>query len=277
MKQIEKFIEKLKGWKNNFEIKDYEFEKYDCEIANLQKCAKKGTYTKECLSAWQNIYNAKYFELHHPIKNHILTRAVCNFYIPTGFHLNFIFFIDKNNKNFWIAFQIHGIADCFFTEDSLYFNLLPQQWSRNLFWWQVEQLLPLLSNAPFNRLCFRDIPFSLVFNNARPYHFMGDDLAWFLKLQMQKNNKNLLNIRAFFIPKNKAQTRIIDENCVYIAPRIHFNSNLSEVKRIIYDESLQDFASLVEQPDLRNPKEIAHLNINQAVFTYSGGGGLLYV
>ena len=107
-KEIEEFIEYLKqeakktlpynaknGDNNIFKVQRYEHEKYNCELSQML------SGDKEAIDTFKEVYSKKYFELKHPFKNDIITRAVyTNILEKLGFYG--IFFIDKDNKFPWI-------------------------------------------------------------------------------------------------------------------------------------------------------------------------------
>ena len=189
---MKKFIKKLKNWENNFEVKDYEYTKYHCEIAQIYQESANGHHTQECLETWKDIYSKEYFELHHPVYNHIQTRVIANFLHP-NFHLNYIFFADKSMKYLWLSLQIHGICDCFITQEAVYLMPVPViQFWRNSVLGRIKQVLPLIGNT---KIYYQDITFNICFDNIRPFHFFGDDIFWFLKLQPKKD---ILKKQAFY-------------------------------------------------------------------------------
>ncbi len=94
-KEIQEFVEKLKDWKNNFPIQEYDYTKYDCEVANIAKWQKENNIN-ELINFWNEKCKNDYFELKHPVYNDVITRAVNN-YFDNGVR-NYVFMIDKNNK-----------------------------------------------------------------------------------------------------------------------------------------------------------------------------------
>ncbi len=245
-KEIERFIERLKDHQNNFEVKVYEFEKYDCEIADLIKCGRNYNFTQECLETWRDIFNKKYFELKHPTYNHITTRAIANFLHPR-FHINYIIFTDKENKFTWLTLQLHGILDCFITEDTIYIEPFITRWGfHNATLWRIPQLFSIASVQELAEICYQEIPFNICFDNIRPYHFFADDIFWFLKLQPKKG---ILKKRAFWLPKALQTSEIFSKDFVYIAPRLYCNSSFDLISPQVIEDTLQDFNALVHPQD----------------------------
>ena len=245
-REVERFIERLKDYKS-FEVKEYECEKYHCEISTLLQNARNNNYSKECLEIWKKVYSNKFFELKHPIHNHITTRAIANFLHPR-FHINYIIFTDKEEKFTWLTLQLHGIADCFITEDIIYIEPFITQWGfRSATLGRIGQLFDFVNKDTFAKLSFADISFGLCFDNLRPGHYFRDDLHWFFQLSMNEINKEIWNVRAFFIPKNIHTKKNI--NYVYIAPRIYCNMDLTLTSKICVDESLENFNSLINPQD----------------------------
>lgn len=247
-REVERFIERLKDYKN-FEVKEYECEKYNCEISTLLQNARNNDYSKECLEIWKKVYSNKFFELKHPIYNSITTRAIANFLHP-NFHINYILFADMEENHLWLTLQLHGIADCFITEDTIYIEPFITQWGfRSAVLGRIGQLLNFVEWDTFARLSFADIPFGLCFDNVRPYHAFGDDVFWFYKLSMEQTHKEIWNVRSFFISKTLQTSRQPNKDYVYIAPRLYPNADLFAVANVIVSESLQSFNSLVEPQD----------------------------
>lgn len=245
-KTIQRFIERLRDWQNNFEVKVYEFEKYDCEISTLLRNGRNNNYTKECLETWRDIFNKKYFELKHPTYNHITTRAVANFLHPR-FHINYIFFTDQEEKFTWLTLQLHGIADCFITEDAIYIEPFITRWGfHNAMLWRIPQLFSIANAQELARICYQEIPYQICFDNIRPAHFFGDDIFWFLKLQPKKD---ILKKRAFWLPKALQTSETFSKDFVYIAPRLYVNLNFYLISPRVIEDSLQDFNVLVHPQD----------------------------
>ncbi|EOH3487224.1 hypothetical protein ACL14A_001784, partial [Campylobacter coli] len=109
-KEIQEFIEKLKDWKNNFPIQDYDYTKYNCEVADIAKWQKENN-VNELINFWNEKIKEECFELKHPVYNDIATRAVGNYFDNQV--SNYVFMIDKDNKYPWILFQnSHLINSC---------------------------------------------------------------------------------------------------------------------------------------------------------------------
>lgn len=247
-KKVKRFIERLKDYKS-FELKEYECEKYNCEISVLLQNARNNDYSKECLEIWKKIYSNEFFELKHPIYNHIKTRAIANFLHPR-FHINYILFADKEENHIWLTLQLHGIADCFIAEDTIYIEPFIIQWGfRNAMLGRIPQIFSFVKMEYLQSLSYQDIPFALCFDNIRPYHAFGDDVHWFLQLSMDTMDKEILISRAFFILKGLQICKTPSEKYVYIAPRLYFNADFSLVLNYILGEVYQDFNSLVAPQD----------------------------
>ena len=62
----------------NYSFGDYEYEKYNCELAKLASQMKNAD-VRGIMDFWERKAKEDYFELAHPIYNHIILRAVKSF------------------------------------------------------------------------------------------------------------------------------------------------------------------------------------------------------
>ncbi|EKT2691551.1 hypothetical protein QD666_001866, partial [Campylobacter coli] len=128
-KEIQEFIEKLKDWKNNFPIQEYDYTKYDCEVANIAKWQKENNIN-ELINFWNEKIKEEYFELKHPIYNDVVTMAVSSYF--DNYISNYIFMIDKDNKYPWILIQISNSINAIIT--LTHFYIVRQQWDNQIYY-----------------------------------------------------------------------------------------------------------------------------------------------
>ncbi|EAH9863613.1 alpha-2,3-sialyltransferase, partial [Campylobacter coli] len=170
-KEIQEFIEKLKDWKNNFPIQDYDYTKYNCEVADIAKWQREDNIG-ELINFWNGKIREDFFELKHPIYNNIIVRAVKNYQL--GIH-NFILFTDKYYKNFFILGQSLNAVDIFVTPTHI--NVLVKHAVHFI----IENLQYINDDNFYNfdtRWCF-------FLKQPRPYHFFIDELSNLYQLNVK--------------------------------------------------------------------------------------------
>ncbi|MCM1225466.1 MAG: hypothetical protein NC548_64580, partial [Lachnospiraceae bacterium] len=216
LKKLEKFLEFVQTPNKSFGIKGldlntckaYEYETYDCEIALLHKCESENkpndTRLKEI---FKEAFSQKFFELHHPIHNHIKTRAVLslnNTLVTNGLEYNkFIFFADSANQYPWILIQENALARILITQEGLFISKAlkngDQDFSKWILWLALAELPKIAKNLKVEDISFANREFAISLANPRPYHFFLEDLYWFYKLDLKMCK--VANTPAFYKPK----------------------------------------------------------------------------
>lgn len=248
-KEIQEFIEKLKDWKNNFPIQDYDYTKYNCEVADIAKWQREDNIG-ELINFWNGKIREDFFELKHPIYNNIIVRAVKNYQL--GIH-NFILFTDKYYKNFFILGQSLNAVDIFVTPTHI--NVLVKHAVHFI----IENLQYINDDNFYNfdtRWCF-------FLKQPRPYHFFIDELSNLYQL----NVKNIFKDSYFFIPKDIS---FFDKDKSYVSlypNTINFHPSIREYKgdiekyvTIMFDkvlqESLEGYDILIDKDNLKQEYDL---------------------
>lgn len=242
-KEIQEFVEKLKDWKNNFSIQDYDYTKYNCEVADITKWQKENNVNK-LINFWNEKIKEDYFELKHPIYNDVITRATDSYFDKNV--LNIIFMTDRNNKNPWIFAQCFRSINLVICQQAV-FSIFEDNpgYNNNI----MHTIQKLVNEYAFNYNIAKK--FAILLSNARPTHFFYMLLCYVISI-------NFLNIKIpyqkcfFYSKKNKISKS--SNNRVFIFPTVmplpinHFlNLNVSN---FILQESLEDYDILVEKDNL---------------------------
>ncbi len=248
-KEIQEFIERLKDWKSNFPIQDYDYTKYNCEVADIAKWQREDNIG-ELINFWNGKIREDFFELKHPIYNNIIVRAVKNYQL--GIH-NFILFMDKCCKNFFILGQSLNAIDIFVTPTHI--NVLVKHAVHFI----IENLQYVNDDNFYNfdtRWCF-------FLKQPRPYHFFIDELSNLYQL----NVKNIFKDSYFFIPKNIS---FFDKDKSYVSlypNTINFHPLIREYKgdiekyvtimfNKVLQESLEDYDILTDKDNLKQEYDL---------------------
>ncbi|MBR2148437.1 MAG: hypothetical protein IJ965_03265, partial [Campylobacter sp.] len=177
-------------------IKYYDSSLYDCEIATLYR----NEYS--ALEIWRNIFNGEFFELKHPIKNNIMTRAV--YAITTVDSMNAIFFIDADNKNPWLCINVFGFAYGMFIDGSFFspekYIVTPSNsGSRLMRRKMINAALEILPHKQY--LKYDNNPFHIHLCWNRPFHHFLDDLTCLYSLDLLNSQQKIAG-RGFWLPHN---------------------------------------------------------------------------
>ncbi|ECQ7482044.1 hypothetical protein F0F44_08445 [Campylobacter coli] len=179
----------------------YDYVTYKGEISNIRK-----SFLNNDIQFFVNFWNSKnkckYFEIQHPLLNHITTRAVFSTQFGTA---NFIFMIDVDNQHPWIIGQCQSLVDSIIVGDKLY--IISTVMQVDLF-----KQIHNLSKLNVSNLKFRDIEFGYILSQNRPFHHFYDQLRYFY---FMKNPKPIFNNDSFFVPNHALKT---SENLVYFFP-----------------------------------------------------------
>lgn len=259
MLSIEKFIDNLKDWKANFEIRQYDFCNYTCEISELFYYIKhQEKINFSFFKKWKKIFQLEFFELQHPILNSIKTRGILNFEISdSSVYGNYILMIDEENKYPWLLCQFHHTAEMFITQEGIFYSPLAFDWSR---WFMREHLSSslnkILKTINIDELKFKDVPYAILLNNPRPWHYFRDNLSWVYFFELQ--NK-FFKGPSYFIPKQMVEQEVHqDSNYIFVYPSVfyhHQSDFLNDIVRCayqnVYSESIIGIKQNQEKYDLK--------------------------
>ncbi|EPM8636505.1 hypothetical protein ACTR6S_001611 [Campylobacter jejuni] len=235
-REIQEFIEKLKDWKNNFSIQDYDYAKYNCEVADIAKWQKENN-VNELINFWNEKIKEDYFELKHPLYNKILTRAVFSCNIHNFF--NWVFFIDIKNKNPFLLGQVNSCINFILVKNSII--ILDEGWS-NLYIGAIDHARDFICGSCLD-LKYKGIGFGFTLQNTRPAHFFNHILNGFINID---NTKPVYGKNIFFKPKFLLYTEQ-KEGLVYFYPTTKMNTNLVPIFNYVYQESIRDCITLIDK------------------------------
>ncbi|EAJ3901448.1 alpha-2,3-sialyltransferase [Campylobacter jejuni] len=234
-REIQEFIEKLKDWKNNFSIQDYDYTKYNCEVADIAKWQKENN-VNELINFWNEKIKEDYFELKHPLYNKILTRAVFSCNVHNFF--NWVFFIDIKNKNPFLLGQVNSCINFILVKNSII--ILDEGWS-NLYIGAIDHARDFICGSCLD-LKYKGIGFGFTLQNTRPAHFFNHILNGFINID---NTKPVYGKNIFFKPKFLLYTE--QKDLVYFYPTTKMNTNLVPMFNYVYQESIRDFITLIDK------------------------------
>ena len=216
---------------------------YDCEIATLWR------NEDVALKIWNNVFCGDFFELKHPVRNEIKTRAV---YSLMDSNKNVIFFIDKNGNNPWICVNFFGFAHMMFVDGHFF---TPDQNVISMPFIDFKYIRIQLVNMAFNllkykkELFYKDSHFYINLSWHRPFHHILDDLTAVFALELTKSS-NLFG-KNFWMPKITSGEL---PNRIPIVPRLNryfAHKFLNDTKQWIYNDSLKDCRSSNDESSLK--------------------------
>lgn len=254
---IREFVERLKDIRNNFVQKEYDYKAYNTEIAHYIALAKDTSKQQELLAFCQKIFENQYFELHHPEKPSILTRAVYSTTVDytMAWYGNCVFFTDKHNSNPWVLIQIYEFFQVVITENCFFYSPLSLGWFRQDSNNGICYRLPRTINFHYNKILdsffYKDIKFAWRLDKFRPSHYFMECLPGLL---LQHLKKPYLP-KSFFIPKFLDKSLKADSaNYIGVYPNFFRFTPLDQQARDlanknIVDESLNGFNTLVDPQD----------------------------
>ena len=238
-KEIVDFIESLKEWEKNFKIENYDYTKYECEVASIAK-AENEKDIDTLVKVWQSRLDNKYFELRHPIYNDVLTRAVYS--IQKG-RTNVVFFIDKDNKHPWAIFQVAHLIDGCAVQGKIL---------KIFSYWNYYFLDSKSLSLDEKNLRYKDIEVAFALHNDAPQHYVKDVLYAFYVLYKHKLKiKNVSPSNCFFMP-SFAQKVEDNKEYVYIYPNMCNNFK--------YFKDYQEFmlADSLKYKNFYNTKDLSY-------------------
>ncbi len=253
-KEIQEFVERLKDWKSNFPIQEYDYTKYDCEVANIIRYAdcdieKMVDYI---IKLQEQIYKDERIILHHPFNNQIKLRAIKNLTFRSGQKynefLNYIFLIDSDNKFPMIIIQIHNFFDYIITNEGVikFKNIYG-----GVTEWSIGGVYDVISRFPISDLFFCEKRVFFYFSQCRPYHYFHEILYFSLVLFKRQNSFRYIQTgREFFVPKGFAMIPN-DGDYVLIRPLCMVNYGVDYVLNFVLQESLEDYHILTDKDQLK--------------------------
>ncbi|HFU2807139.1 TPA: hypothetical protein ACH5NL_000468 [Campylobacter coli] len=253
-KEIQEFIEKLKDWKKNFPIQDYDYTKYDCEVADIMKYSMNSIpkLVEYIIALQEKIYDKREFIISHPFYNNIKLRSIKNFTFclekDEGDFANFLFLIDQNNQYPLIIVQLHNFCD-FIISDGI---IKPKNSHGDIN--IIGSIHKLISKYPVAELKYQYNKTFFHFNQCRPMHYFNEHL-YFPYMFFKKHNsfQYIYTGKEFFVPKN-FQKFANNINCVLIRPTSVIDYKKDFVYLKVAHESLSDYFILVDKDPLREDK-----------------------
>lgn len=240
--EIVNFIESFKEFDKNFARYEYESDKYECEIAQIARIQRAANENLKAF--WDKQVQNDYFELKHPLYNHIQTRAVANFY---NCITNIVFMIDEDNKHPWLLIQVTHACNAFFTPYKAFCVL--ETWN-NLFSGIIGGVQKFITHFNVANASYRDIKFGFLLSNVRPMHYFLNNLADIVTFHLVKK---VCPRASFFVPKflevNKGEPMVY----VYVADGYRHSS---QVYNYVADESLQDKKNLIPPDPLKSTYDL---------------------
>ncbi|BEK07714.1 hypothetical protein K0T47_000267 [Campylobacter jejuni] len=233
---IEKFIEKLN--KGGCAHLDYDYKKYDCEMSTLKSVIVNYEMQK-IVDFWNEKQMYNYFEIQHPIYNHITTRAIFSVQHKL---CNYVFFIDETNKYIWCGIQASSIFNYFICDDVIY-TIYPT-------WWEVD--FSFMSNISHSQLEYKNIDFGFCLSsNVSLWHYVHDCLIFIYDLNFKKP---MQNIPYYFIPNH---VKVTNEKLVFLyigglckeypLPEIQRETIVKRMADNVYKDSLVNLNKFSQQ------------------------------
>lgn len=165
--------------------------------------------------------------------------------------------IDEENKYPWLLCQFHHTAEMFITQEGIFYSPLAFDWSR---WFMREHLSSslnkILKTINIDELKFKDVPYAILLNNPRPWHYFRDNLSWVYFFELQ--NK-FFKGPSYFIPKQMVEQEVHqDSNYIFVYPSVfyhHQSDFLNDIVRCayqnVYSESIIGIKQNQEKYDLK--------------------------
>ncbi|EAJ7224940.1 hypothetical protein B7670_08665, partial [Campylobacter coli] len=200
------------SFSSNKNFKRYDFENYDCEISNYISEFKNGKHPDHFFNFWNKHSDKKFFELKHPIYNHIKTRAITNVSFREGVFGNYIFFIDSTNKYYWIL-GIHFYLNILICDDGIYYNPFSPKIIQDISKGKLKSISDIFI-CRVDELFFKDIDFGFSISCSRPAHYFRDYLPFLFALPY---TKKIDDFDSFFI-LNEHKCLLSKDKKVFINP-----------------------------------------------------------
>jgi tetratricopeptide (TPR) repeat protein len=193
------------------------------------------------LNFWKEKFKKQYFELQHPEYPEITSRAVYNIQYDWT---NYIFMIDKDNKEPWIIAQCFNLVDLVITKRVI-LNISPTIL-------HPFNTMENLSKLNSGLLEYSDKKFGFLLGHTRPYHFFYDCFKYLYEFNRNNKfyrNKSISQNTSFYKYKNKKT----EKNTVFIFSCALNNNYLSQqnnpkikqlneqMEKFVYEDSMKTF------------------------------------
>ncbi|NDJ26627.1 hypothetical protein GW575_01460 [Campylobacter sp. MIT 19-121] len=238
-KAIQDFLNDLKDWQKNFTIQEYEFEKYNCEIAQIARMQNNNDIDG-LVNFWNEKVKQEYFEIKHPLYNDVVLRAVFSSKEPLL--ENYVFLIDKENKYPCLWLQATHCINAIVVEKRIF--VIKEPWNDDVALTWTKLMMTRFAKENIINLYHRDIAFAFTLKNTRPWHFFSEKM--YVIQHLDSNNKLVESTHSFFTPKqfkSITKSKIKDFVLFYPSAIPMFIGLLKEV----YAESIQDREKIVKK------------------------------
>jgi len=243
-KVMKEFLNKLKNWKENFEINEYKNDSGN--ISQITTMLREKNITG-LLALWDKKLKQDYFELTHPEYPEIISRAIYNIQHNMA---NFIFMVDKDNKYPWIIGQCESFINIIITKNNIF---TVSNANHNAIYLNIKKLQELDSDL----LKYSNKKFGFLLGQIRPYHFFYDHFKYLCEFNRNIKSKEMKQIsqdKAFYKYGDKS---INSDNTVYLFPAINSNNqNDDKIKQLneqmekyVYKDALKDFNPITHSSD----------------------------
>lgn len=200
---IDRFLDKLATWKENFEVVPYKEngdDELSCLVNKIRRCK-----ISSLLKDIEKYFKSDCFELPHPENSHVITFPFASANMG---HCNFIFMADESKKHPWLLVQSGNFMDCFFTDTgSLYHIFGKGSWLPAVA--NLSKLInkkSLISEIKKNGYKKRKTKGTLISSN-RPFHFFYDQL-YVLKYLVDRKVSNVYYDEIFWPVEHFLNTAI---------------------------------------------------------------------
>ncbi|TKX29192.1 alpha-2,3-sialyltransferase [Campylobacter sp. MIT 12-5580] len=237
---IQDFLNELKDWQANFTIQEYEFEKYDCEIAQITRMQNNNDIDG-LVNFWNEKVKQEYFEIKHPLYNDVVLRAVFSSKEPLL--ENYVFLIDKENKYPCLWLQATHCINAIVVEKRIF--VIKEPWNDNTALTWAKLMMIRFAKENIINLYHHDIAFAFTLKNTRPWHFFSEKM--YVIQHLDPNNKLVESTHSFFTPKQLksiAKSKIKDFVLFYPSAIPMF---MGLCLKEVYAESIQDREKIVKK------------------------------
>ncbi|HED6595501.1 TPA: hypothetical protein R5Z05_001785, partial [Campylobacter coli] len=200
-KNIISFFNKLRQWKNYFQIDYFDYSLHDSEISRIIEAQNKQNI-KLLLDLINEKIQDKYLHFQHPTFTNITTFAISSIANP---HSSWIFFMDEQEEHFWVLCQRYELIDIIVTEDKILIG--NRKTSNEIVCEELHNLLKF--NA--EQLYFSKKSFAFYFS-SRPFHSIMDQI--FTISNLDSCHKDFFE-PCFFYPY---QNRKVDDDLIHFMP-----------------------------------------------------------
>lgn len=218
---FEKFFDNIIS--QNYSFGDYEHKKYDCELARLASQMENAD-VRGIMDFWERKAKEDYFELAHPIYNHITLRAVKSFGSGNDV-LNIIFMCDKSMQFPLFLLQFSDCFNSFFYQENDQCKALRLDGWRGDYRDHFAMLRAALLARKDEDFSYKESQFGFTLSNCRPYHFFYFALMYFESLNIYNKKVAKRNLY-FYTHKIKEYLAKNNEEIVCLQPYVRENGIL---------------------------------------------------